>query len=247
MGHLKAYIIGAGVAGMAAAVRLAMQNMNVTIFEKNNYPGGKLNLVETGGYRFDGGPSLFVQPENLEELFQHAGENIHEFLQYRPIEMACKYFYEDGTVINAYTNKEKFAKELEGKTGESAASVLSYLNESQNIYKHVGGVFVNHSLHKISTFLSSAVVKALMSTRPAYIFSTLHNVNARKFQRSTSVQLFDRYATYAGSNPYTAPGMLQLLPHAEHNEGVFYPEGGMISIANALAKLAEKKGCYFSI
>ena len=245
MAHLKAYIIGAGVAGMATAVRLAMQNMDVTIFEKNNYPGGKLNLVETGGYRFDGGPSLFVQPENLEELFQDAGENIREFLQYRPVKIACKYFYEDGTVINAYTNKEEFAKELEYKTGERAGAVLSYLNESKNIYEHVGELFVNHCLHKISTFISPAVVKALMSTRPSYIFSTLHHVNARKFQHSNTVQLFDRYATYNGSNPYAAPGMFQLLPHAEHNEGVFYPEGGMISIANALARLAEKNGVTF--
>src|ERR1051325_7019722 len=111
MAHLKAHIIGAGVAGLATAVRLAMRNMDVTIFEKNNYPGGKLSLVEVGGYRFDGGPSLFVQPENLEELFQDAGENIHAFLHYTPVEIACKYFYEDGTVINAYTDKIKFAKE----------------------------------------------------------------------------------------------------------------------------------------
>ena len=245
MGRLKAYVIGAGVAGMATAVRLAMQNMDVTIFEKNNYPGGKLNLVEAGGYRFDGGPSLFVQPEDLEELFQAADENIHEFLHYTPVEIACKYFYEDGTVINAYTDKVKFSKELEDKTGEPAGAVLSYLNESKNIYEHVGDVFVNHSLHKISTFISPAVFKALISTRPSYIFSTLHDVNARKFQHSNTVQLFDRYATYNGSNPYTAAGMFQLLPNAEHNEGVFYPEGGMISIANALAKLAEKKGVTF--
>src|SRR3954453_9976199 len=108
----KAFIIGSGIAGLACAIRLAVNGFEVTIFEKNNYAGGKLYTLEKDGYQFDTGPSLFVQPQNIEALFKLANEDIHQYLHYKPLEISCKYFYEDGTIINAYAGKEKFAKEL---------------------------------------------------------------------------------------------------------------------------------------
>jgi phytoene desaturase len=242
---LKAYIIGSGIAGIATAIRLAVQNFNVTVFEKNNYPGGKINVLKKNGYTFDMGPSLFVQPENIEELFRLADENVHENFSYTPLDIACKYFYEDGTVINAYTDKEKFANELYEKTGEPKQNTISYLNESENIYKHIGNIFLNHSLHKRSTLRRAKIARALFNTKRSYLFSSLHQANTKKFTHPHVVQLFNRYATYSGSNPYHAPAMLKLIPHIEYSEGVFYPEGGMIAIINALYKLAEKKGVQF--
>jgi len=243
----KALIIGAGVAGMACAIRLAVQGYEVTIFEKNNYPGGKLHVLEKDGYRFDTGPSFFVQPGNIEELFHLAGENIHQYLNYKALDIDCKYFYEDGTVINAYSDLKKFSEELERKTGEPARHLFSYLKESKKIYVHIGEFFLNHSLHERKSWKKSDFLKALATTRPRYIFATLHAINKRKFNSAKLVQLFDRYATYNGSNPYKAPGMLQLIPHLECNEGVFYPEGGMISINKALYNLALKKGVAFRL
>src|SRR5689334_11323035 len=104
----KVSIIGSGVAGMACAIRLAVHGLDVTVYEKNDQPGGKLYMLEKDGYTFDGGPSLFVQPQNIEALFKLAGEKTSDFFQYRAVETTCKYFYEDGIVINAYSNKEKF-------------------------------------------------------------------------------------------------------------------------------------------
>jgi len=242
----KAFIIGSGIAGIACAIRLAVEGFETTVFEKNSYPGGKLSVLEKDGYRFDTGPSLFVQPKNIEELFNFAGEDIHQYLQYKRLDIACKYFYEDGIVINAYTHKEKFAKELHDKTGEPLQHVLSYLEESEKIYSNIGNVFLNNSLQKASTWRKRAILKAFAATRPDYIFSTLHRVNKKKFHTSHAVQLFDRYATYNGSSPYKAPGMLQLIPHAELNEGSFYSEGGMFAINRALYKLAVKKGVAFN-
>ena len=74
----------------------------------------------------------------------------------------------------------------------------------------------------------------------------MNGLNKKQFKNEKTVQLFNRYATYNGSNPYQAPGMLTLIPHLEHNEGVFYPEGGMIRITNALYQLALKKGVQFT-
>ena len=241
----KAIIIGAGVAGLASAIRLAVQGMAVTVFEKNSYPGGKLSEFELKGYRFDAGPSLFTQPQNIEDLFVLAGEPMEEYFQYKSLSVSCNYFYEDGKVINAYTDLDLFEKELVTKAGEAAGSLSAYLKQSEKIYNHIGNVFLNYSLHKIRTLWQAPVLPALAATRWAYLFRSMHQVNKVHFKNPETVQLFNRYATYNGSNPYQAPGMLSLIPHLEHNEGVFYPKGGMISITNALYRLALKKGVQF--
>ena len=241
----KAFIIGSGVAGLACSIRLAVQGFDVTVFEKNHYAGGKLYMLEKDGYRFDTGPSLFVQPQNIEELFSLAGENIHEYFNYKKLDITCKYFYEDGTIINAYADREKLKEELYQKLNEAPKRVDAYLNESGKIYNNIGKIFLNHSLHKRKTVTGSGIFKALKTTRTKYLFSSLHKTNSKNFKSAHLVQLFDRYATYSGSNPYKAPGMLQLVPHLELTEGSFYPQGGMISINKALYNLAVKKGVQF--
>jgi phytoene desaturase len=241
----RAIVIGAGVAGMATAIRLAVQGYHVHVYEKNAYVGGKLSAFTQNGYSFDAGPSLFVQPYNLQELFTLAGENMQDYLQYGPVPIACKYFYEDGTVVNAYTDTHAFAAELQQKLNEAPEQLHNYLNESEKLYNNVGQLFLQHSLHKRRTLWKARIRKALLSVKPRYLFGTLNSVNKRSFTDARTVQLFNRYATYNGSNPYKAPGMLSLIPHIEHHQGVFYPKGGMVSIANALQKLAEKKGVHF--
>lgn len=238
----NAIIIGAGTAGLASAIRLAVQGFEVTVFEKNNYPGGKLSDFAMNGYHFDTGPSLFTQPQNIEELFVLAGEPIEDYFQYKPIPVSCNYFYEDGTVINAYSDLTLFAKELATKTGETEDSLRNYLHQSENIYNAIGKIFLNYSLHKRKTIFTAPILPALAATRWPYLFRSMHQVNQSHFKDPKTVQLFNRYATYNGSNPYKAPGMLSLIPHLEHNEGVYYPRGGMISITNALYQLALKKG-----
>ncbi len=241
----KAVVIGAGIGGLAGAIRLAVQGMEVTVFEKNSYPGGKLSHFEKNGYRFDAGPSLFTQPRNIEELFTLAGEPIEDYFSYIRLPVSCEYFYEDGTRVHAYAERTAFSEELADKMGESENALTDYLNRAENIYERIGKLFLHHSLHKGKTFRNPLAWDAVKAVRWPYLFSSLHKVNTRHFSNDKTVQLFDRYATYNGSNPYQAPGMLRLVPHLEHNEGVYYPMGGMISITNALYRLALKKGVRF--
>ena len=242
----KAVIIGSGIAGLACAIRLAVQGFEVTVFEKNNYAGGKIGLLKQDDYFFDTGPSLFVQPQNIEELFVLAGEDIHQYLHYNKLDISCKYFYEDGTVINAYSDKEKLAEELEAKTGEPSTHVITYLKEAEKIYNKIGKLFLNKSLHKKEMLQAKQFFKALSATKLSYLFSTLHTENKKRFKDAHIVQLFDRFATYNGSNAYKAPAMLKLVSHVEMNENVYYPKGGMISIVKALYTLAIKKGVSFN-
>ncbi len=246
MSHSKtAIIIGAGVAGLASAIRLSAQGFQVIVYEKNEYPGGKISEFKVKGYQFDAGPSLFTQPENIEELFTLAGEPIENYFHYQSLPISFKYFYEDGTVINAYTNNLVFAEELENKTGEKKERILSYLESSKKLYQNIAGLFLNNSLHQIKTLFSPGVYKAIKTLRWKHLFKSMHDLNESHFKQKHTIQLFNRFATYNGSNPYQAPGMLSLIPHLELNQGTFYPKGGMISISKALYQLALKKGVQF--
>lgn len=243
--HLNAIIIGTGVGGLATAVRLAVQGLEVTVFEKNHYPGGKLSELNVNGSHFDAGPSLFVEPGNIEEVFQFAEENIDDYFSYSSVPVACKYFFEDGIELTAWTDAEKFADEISQKTGEDAVRVKAYFTRSSKLYNNIGAVFLNHSLQKRRSLFKSNLRSAITSVRGKYLFNTMNELNSSSFTNPHTVQLFNRYATYNGSDPYQAPGMLCLMSHLEYNEGTFYPKGGMISITNALYNLALKKGVKF--
>src|SRR5688572_272350 len=126
----KVIIIGSGIAGLAASIRLSVAGMTVDVYEKNPGPGGKLTDFNLNGFHFDSGPSLFTQPENVAELFELADEPVEEYLTYRKLDNSCRYFFENGKVINAYTNAENFAAELQGVAGEDPEKVKRYLSRS---------------------------------------------------------------------------------------------------------------------
>jgi phytoene desaturase len=240
-----AIIIGAGVAGLATSIRLACQGYQVQVFEKNAFPGGKLHHFEQDGFHFDAGPSLFTRPQLIEELFTLAGEPIEEYFSYERLPVSCNYFYEDGSHLIAYADRNQLAHELAEKHGEKEETVIDYLNNAAGLFDKVGNIFLEHSLHDGTVFREASVSSAIRATRWQHLFGSMHRLNANAFNNPKTTQLFDRYATYNGSNPYKAPGMLSMIAHLEHNEGSFYPKGGMISITRALHRLAEKKGVRF--
>lgn len=247
MNTKKAIIIGGGVGGIATAIRLSVMGYDVDVFEKNLVAGGKMYLIEKEGYTFDAGPSLFTQPSNIEALFAFAGEPIEEYFTYSPVDIACQYFFENGIRVNAYTKPESFASEMQNKTGEDPGNIIRYLKNAERVYTNVGNIFLNYSLHRMATWIHPRVIGAIRAIRLPYLLGTLDAFNRKSFKTKEAVQIFNRFATYNGSNPYKAPGMLSLIPHLEQNEGTFYPKGGMINIPNALIKLATKKGVRFKL
>ena len=122
----KAIVIGAGIAGLAAAIRLRVQGFEVNVFEQNSYPGGKLSNFKLGDYQFDAGPSLFTQPENIRELFELAGEDMTSHFSWQQMPVSCNYFYEDGTFVQAFSDSTALAQELEEKLGEPAGNTIAF-------------------------------------------------------------------------------------------------------------------------
>ncbi|MEO6729713.1 MAG: 1-hydroxycarotenoid 3,4-desaturase CrtD [Ferruginibacter sp.] len=240
----KVVVIGSGVAGLSIATRLAVKGYKVDVFEKNSYPGGKLSAFENDGFHFDSGPSLFTQPQNIEELFALANEPIGNYFAYQPVDVACKYFFENGKQVNAYTNPQLFAQEMKEQLNENPQSILNYLTQSEKLYDNTGRIFLDHSLHKIKTWFKGPG-KALSTIKFRHLFQSLHQYNCSHFTSPEAIQLFNRFATYNGSSPYKAPAILSVIPHLELNQGTYYPKGGMISITNALLELAKNKGVQF--
>lgn len=241
-----AIIIGAGVGGLATAIRLRLKGYEVTVLEANTGPGGKLaEFTLEGGYRFDAGPSLFTLPEQMEELFELAGKNTEDYFRYTQLEIICKYFYEDGTRIRAWSDPDAFASEIETQTGESAITIRKALRNSKKIYNITNHVFLERSLHKASTYLRKDTLKSMAKLPAIDPFRTMAKANKSLFNDPRIVQLFNRYATYNGSDPYQAPATLNVIPHLEFNKGAYLPEGGLVSIPQSLFRLAEELGVAF--
>lgn len=235
-------VIGAGLGGLSAAIRLANKGFEVDLYEQNILPGGKAGEIKESGYRFDKGPSLLTMPFVIKDLFDECDENINDYLLIKKLDVICKYFYPDNTIINAYSDPAKFGKEIEAKTIDDSDSLKRYLKYCQTIYELAGELFLTKDPSSVSTYLNVNALKTLLNIKKIDPFRTINEANASFFKDQRVVQLFNRYATYSGSNPYLAPATLNIISHVEYNQGSFIPEGGIYAITNALWKLAEKKG-----
>lgn len=241
----KVIIIGSGVAGLAGAVRLSIKGFQVTVFEANAYAGGKLTEVMVGPYRFDAGPSLYTQPHYQEELFALAGKNYADYAPYIKLDPITHYFYEDGTFLKAHADRKAFAAELEQKLGVNSESVDVQLKKSERIYDLTANIFLHQSLHKFSHYKAKDLLKAGANLGALDLFRTMHKANEQQLKEPRAVQLFDRFATYNGSNPYQAPATLNIIPHLEHNIGAFFPLKGMHAISQSMFQLAKELGVEF--
>ncbi|WP_372774026.1 1-hydroxycarotenoid 3,4-desaturase CrtD [Mangrovibacterium sp.] len=233
----KAAIVGAGIAGLAVAVRLARSGWEVTLFEKSARVGGKLNEFSLAGFRFDTGPSLFTLPGLLDELLD---DDLR--VAYRKLELVSRYFYEDGTILNAFANPEQFAEEVESKTSDSKQAVLKYLSKAAFIYRLTAPIFIFSAFQRLKDLLTFPNFWRALQFPRIQAFRSLHQKNSTAFSDPRLVQLFDRFATYNGSNPYQAPATLQVIAHLEHNVGAYFPDKGMYSIVEALQKQAQRLG-----
>ncbi len=242
---MRAIVIGAGIGGIAAAIRASQLGYEVTVFESSNGPGGKLSSFEQDGYRFDRGPSLFTMPQYVDELFELCGENPKDHFHYKREEVVCRYFWDDNDRLVAYADPELFSKEAAAVFDVDADLVLKALKASEKKYIYSGRTFLEKPLHKLNTWLSKDVLAALSRLTQMDLNDTMHEVNKRQLQHPKLVQLFDRFATYNGSNPYQAPGILTVIPTFEHLIGTFLPKRGMFDITASLVGLAERQGVRF--
>lgn len=226
--------------GLAAAIRLAAKGHIVTIFEKNERVGGKLNLLERDGYYWDTGPSLITMPFVYEDLWQAAGKNFHDYVKLVPVDPICRYFYPDSahTVFDASDSFAQMTAAIEKLNPADVANFFRFMSYSRRLYQLTAEAFLFNGLNSPRDWLQLSFVDSFKIDP----FRTVHGAVSSFFQDKRLVQLFDRYATYNGSSPFLAPATLNIIPYVEIGMGGWYVEGGLYELARAYRCLAEEVG-----
>ncbi|KAJ5889279.1 Phytoene desaturase [Penicillium tannophilum] len=223
----KVVVIGAGVGGVATAARLAKAGLQVSLYEKNDYHGGKCSNIVHNGYRFDRGPSIMLMPEIFEETFQHLGSSMFlEELQLLKCEPNCKVWFEDGKSFATSTDIAHMKREIEKIEGPSGFErYIEYLKECQQHYQQS----VIHVLKKdfpgFSSLLRPAFLPYLFQLHP---FQTVYQRVSRFFRSHQLRQVLSLGSMYLGMSPFEVPGTYTLLQYAELVGGVWYPVVGKL-------------------
>jgi phytoene desaturase len=241
----KAIVIGSGIGGIAASIRLARKGYSVKVFEASDYPGGKLSQFKMGEYRFDRGPSLFTLPQFVEELFSLCEEKMNDHFSYSELPILCKYFYPDGSTFEAKGKREENIKAIAETFQEDENKVRDFFRDAEFIYETTAPLFLERPL-KLSLLYKTKDFWKGISRIPKLPLLGSYTLQLKKyFSNPKTIKYFQRYATYNGSNPYKTPALMQLLPHVEQGIGAFIPNKGMYDITHQLYELAKRQGVEF--
>jgi phytoene desaturase len=235
-------VIGAGLGGLAAAIRLAQAGFSVTIFEQNARTGGKMNEYSHDGYRFDTGPSLLTMSSVVDDLFNFAGFKRDNFLDFIPIEPLCRYFFPDKTIFDAHSNRNKMLKSLANFIPHEMENFIEYMKYCERLYSSAGITFLYSPIHEIRKILTRDNLSLLFKLYRLDSRRTVVSSLKSFFTDQRLIQLFARYTTYNGSNPFQAPATLNIIPYVEYNLGAYYIKGGMYRLVETLTKICHLSG-----
>ena len=246
MPYLKQYdvvIIGGGAGGLATAIRLKKKYDKILIVEKNPRPGGKLDDFEWNGYRWDKGPSVFTEPENVEALFKLWDKNPSDYFNYEKLDESCTYYFPDERSITLSSDHEKTREQIIAIAGESGNQEFEdYRKDSKALFDKVGDYFISNPRPTASKLFKKELTSRYKHFLRKEVRQSLHKYNERSFSNPYLIKIFDRFGTYIGSNPYRMSGLYSTIAHVEINKGAYFPFGGMRGIVESLATLAKEIG-----
>lgn len=239
MPQKRVVIIGAGLGGMAAAITCAANGASVTIIEKNNRVGGKCNILETNGFKFDLGPSILLLPEVFRLLFHEAGKQFDNYVKLVQVPLQWRNFFEDGTVIDLYDNKQETINHLESKIHGSRKQFEAFYKYALHQYRIANSIFINNGADRISEIVT---LKKLFSLLSMDLLRTMHQAVNHYFTNKHICNIFEYFIKYVGSSAYRAPGFMNLLSGAQFHSGLWYVDGGIYKLAIAMESLLKELG-----
>ena len=237
-GKVDVVVIGGGVGGLSAAIRLAAAGKRVAVLEQNAAVGGKMSQIEQDGFRWDTGPSVITMRGVFEELFAAANRRLDDYLTLLPVEPLTRYFYPDGTRIDATRDLTHMAEQLAALDERDVEGYFDFLEYAARLHRITSPVFVYNHPPTLRTFLG-VPVSDMVRVDP---WLTMDQAIRRRVHSPQIRQLLARFATYVGASPYQAPATLSVIAHVELTGGVWYPRGGIYQIAAAMARLADELG-----
>ncbi|MEK3867572.1 phytoene desaturase family protein [Paenibacillus sp. FSL H7-0716] len=235
----KAVIIGAGFGGLSCAVALASKGWEVTVLERQQNPGGKLQRIEIDGYTFDRGPSTITMPHVFRSLYELAGASMEDYVQMYELEPRTRNIFADGTVVD-FSRDQAFMKDQIAKYSSSdALRYDDFMAEAAILYQLSEKQFLNKLLLSWRDKLSLPLLRDLLRVRP---FLSLHSLLMRYFSHPHTLAMLGRYATYVGSSPFRSPAIFAMLGYVESVEGVYGVRGGTYKLVEGLSELAQGLG-----
>lgn len=232
-------IIGAGVAGLAAANYLSRSGFRVTIFEKNNFPGGRCASFSKDGHRFDIGATLLMMPQVYERMYADFGKDMYKELDLVRMDPVYRLKYPDGTELLFNSDLMKMQQQLEAIEPGSYAKFLEYMDVSFKAYKVSMKHIIDRNYRHIFQFINPVSLFRLYRLNA---FGNHYRTAARYFQNENLRTAFTFQNIYVGQNPFRAMAIFSMLPFMELTDGVFFPKGGMNRISENLEKLALENG-----
>lgn len=235
----KAVVVGGGIGGLSAAIRLAGAGYGVTILEQQAELGGKLQRVRLGGYTFDRGPSTITMRHAFESVFAAVGRRMEDYVSFVRLEEGTRNIFADGQIVDVSSRLSEMEAQIAQYCPEDAIALRSFMAESGKLYRLAEKHFMNRLLLDWKSKADPRLAVALLRVRP---FVTLERLLRRYFRHRNTLALFGRYATYVGSDPARAPSIFAMLPHLETMLGVYQVQGGTYAIVDGLRRLAEELG-----
>lgn len=238
MRNKKVVIVGSGLGGISSAISLATQGYDVEVFEKNDKIGGKLNVLERDGFKFDLGPSIFTMPHIFNELFENAGKNMEDYFTLVAVKPHWRNFFEDGKIIDLIPVdiKNKFrATNVSERDNRDLEEFLTY---SKKLYDLVDEGYFAKGLDTFKDNIKEYGFIKLLKDLDG--LSTMDSQVRKYIDNEYLIDIINFFIKYVGSSPYNAPALFNLLPYIQYQFGLWYVEGGMYNLAEGFLKLVEE-------
>ncbi|WP_025724976.1 phytoene desaturase family protein [Acholeplasma granularum] len=229
----KVAVIGAGTAGLASAIRLKSLGYDVTIYEKNDKIGGRMNQIKENGFTFDVGPTIVMMPKLYQEIFEVSGADYKDYIEMLRIDPMFEIQYRDRTTLTASNDLVRMTLENEQVSEEDAQGYMAYLAEVYKRYLVAKNHFIDRSFRKPSEFYNPKMLYQglKLKTLSSAYKSISKYVKNEKLRQSLAFQTL-----YIGISPYNGPSIYTIIPMIELLYGVYYIKGGMYSMAKAMEK-----------
>ena len=237
----KIAILGAGLGGLSASLFLSQYDYQIEIFEKNSNIGGKLGYYENSGYKFDTGPSVLTMPFVIEKLFNSINENLLDYLELIKLDPLNRNFFINSNYIDTYSDIEKMQLELSKFSQKDANNYLKFYNYIKKIYEKAADIFLNYPIQDLNYLFKNKIIPNFLNLIYLDVFKNMAERNQTFFEDYRINQIFNRYATYNGSNPFQTPATMNIISYVEIGLGAYYIKGGIYNLVKTFEKIIKKR------
>lgn len=232
-------VVGAGLAGLSTALRLAGAGREVTIVEREAVPGGRNGLLNKSGYAFDTGPTVLTMPDLISDALACVGEKLEDWLELMPLQPLYRAFYHDGSQLDVHANTAQMEAEIEKVIGSDEASgYRRYVDFVTKLYKYEMNDFIDRNIDTPLNLLTPNLARLIALGG----FRKLAPKVSQFLKDPRTQKVYSFQAMYAGVSPQQALAIYAVIAYMDSVNGVFFPRGGMHAVPRALAAAAQKHG-----